>query len=584
MGTNPDPALRQSSKSQATFNLGSALMEAVNSHKEQKLKGETSPPAVMRTLSPFSPGPRGRRQSIVFAGIPAASLTEGRTRSPPPTKSGTGSSQVSSFVVLHPFDQLTRKEVNLAEICYTEHVLGRRRLKLDNYIARRCEFLKENIAIQRKGIASRDSDMLRLREVEKAKVSFLREKRVVQRMLDYHEEGRGLQLGRKTHGKAPSMMAGHEVLLTAHVDDLGQASKAGMLEQIRKYRRAVRNDELKSGVNVAKVERAKLVCNEYIMRVHAEGGGVDVKLEARRLREYNTSAANMLQKMWRVHLFRTYIWAMHYLRQRHHVYQLFNRCIPDSKKPKDLKSTNAMPFLRDSHCKDEAHLTANKVPLEHRYHTHDSIVPLGGLNRDERVNVAMVTKLMIDLELPMSLTDIRDAVLDLDKMSHEAAMSALHYHNSQVANIYNQMKHPVAGVDFETFVVWWAKVLPRPMSPIVMVRLVRAAMRQHTREIFARTSASKINFRGQRRTALTRGSLEAVRSSATGSTPQTPPTTDDSVAVRASAQGTKKVRRARRNGRSRNISHFDPRFRYRKPQALQPSTNSLKSQIPSLCP
>eukprot|EP00618_Florenciella_parvula_P024155 CAMPEP_0119484884 /NCGR_PEP_ID=MMETSP1344-20130328/11768_1 /TAXON_ID=236787 /ORGANISM="Florenciella parvula, Strain CCMP2471" /LENGTH=66 /DNA_ID=CAMNT_0007519511 /DNA_START=66 /DNA_END=263 /DNA_ORIENTATION=- len=66
--------------------------------------------------------------------------------------------------------------------------------------------------------------MLRLREVEKAKVSFIREKRAVQRMLLHKEEGKGLKLGRKTQGKAPSMMAGHDVLLTAHVDDLGQAS------------------------------------------------------------------------------------------------------------------------------------------------------------------------------------------------------------------------------------------------------------------------------------------------------------------------------------------------------------------------
>ena len=54
----------------------------------------------------------------------------------------------SPFVVIHPYDKLNSKEVQLAELTYTEQVLGRHRLRLDNYIARRCEFLKENIHIQ----------------------------------------------------------------------------------------------------------------------------------------------------------------------------------------------------------------------------------------------------------------------------------------------------------------------------------------------------------------------------------------------------------------------------------------------------
>ena len=98
----------------------------------------------------------------------------------------------SSFVVIHPYDKLNYQEVQLAELAYTEQVLGRRRLRLDNYISRRCEFLKENIHIQRAGILVRNNKAMRLRMIEKKKLSFLRDKQTVTRVLNHWERGEPL--------------------------------------------------------------------------------------------------------------------------------------------------------------------------------------------------------------------------------------------------------------------------------------------------------------------------------------------------------------------------------------------------------
>ena len=83
-----------------------------------------------------------------------------------------------------------------------------------------------------------------------------------------------------------------EVKTTAHMDDLSDNYKLEQLHLLRAHRKAVCNKELHDNAKASRISRTGLACSEYIMQVHAEGGGVDIKTEATRFQEYKMRAAN----------------------------------------------------------------------------------------------------------------------------------------------------------------------------------------------------------------------------------------------------------------------------------------------------
>ena len=424
--------------------------------------------------------PDGLRAAVRAVAADSASSARALTgRATPPATSA------EKLAALYdPFQDLEQHEINIAETLVAEHVLHRRSARIEGYIRMRASYLETNV--------SRQKAMLRTAEVAAARAASLAARRhVFKRELT--------KTTRRLH----------------ELDD----STAGDTDDWRSRRattRAVARPVTAAGTTsvhgegrepAACVRNARSMSNAYTQRIaQGEGGGFDAPREVARETRRKRQAVCLLQRMYRGHLFRLYVWAVRYLQEPHHIVQLFERCmiLPESEAPNETAGVDA-----PSVCGRPGDLRRMDVieqrpddcaDVEDRWHAHGRpLVP--HVERSDTVEVSRLGLLVLDLALPVTLDALHSSLDALKKAWHaqqqqrappppetmQAVSAAAPSGDEPLRRSSRQRAKPQPLVGFAAFADWWVRILPRPSGrdQTQVIKIVQAARKQHALEVAA---------------------------------------------------------------------------------------------------
>ena len=422
----------------------------------------------------------------------------------------------------HPYETLSEEEKSLAETCVTEHIVARKAQNVARYVKKRKNFLQKNVQLQQAYMKSRQREHEHTSEQERKRLSFLRDKermlnelrkrtRYISRCDDINNVKSKEAFSREKEQNSMNLCTVRDTVDQRVVDRMGRyfhtpffhenmtkeqrqsQLKAVEIQQARVVRRKLLTGQKeKSGGKKADtvLSDIRLASCVYALRVHLEGGGIDPIAEDERTNIRLRASAVVFQRIWRRHLFHNYLWARNYLCDTHHVYQLFERCIPVSKSL-GLRPMEQLSFVHDAipNVKDRRHCHALRPPVD-----------------DDRIvaDVALVTKLLVEVNLPLSVDKMRQEIIALElKIKNSgkakngsrkddeaiAVQKASDTTEKSLPGSIGNTPHTSAkqrvDVPFLIFKAWWVKLIPPPFDATTMVRVVKAAKQQHAREIRA---------------------------------------------------------------------------------------------------
>ena len=415
------------------------------------------------------------------------------------------------------FDSISEKQKALAERCVSEHIIARKEQNVARYIRKRQEFLRRNVQLQQAYMKMRQKEQEHVEEQRKKNILFHKAKeRLLNELRKRNKCVRSGDGGKRNSSGASESSGGRTASIGRRVvermdryepapffhDEMSQEQRRKQLKIVQRQQHLSVRRELtghcptvKQGADGA-LSDIRLASCEYALRVHLEGGGVDPGAEEARTTLLLKSSAIVFQRVWRRHLFRRYLWAYGYLRDTHHAYQLFERCVPPpAKSHHGLRRMEDLSFVHDAvpAVTDPRHSHALRPPVDDQ-----SIV----------ADITLVAKLLTDMNLPLSVDKMRQAIVALE-LSVKKAEDAKSKNNGTPAakkspdpmpqknapkpgrpQRYGRPKSPqkkktTTWVYFQLFKKWWCEIIPPPFDATTMVRVLKAAKKQHAREIRA---------------------------------------------------------------------------------------------------